>query len=103
MAVTKINSEEFKIKIGESGKVIVDCYADWCGPCQMISPIIDELSNEMDTCNFYKLNVDEAEDIAGEYEIMSIPTILIFKEGSLVKRVVGFHDKEQLKEIIEKI
>ena len=65
MAVEKINENEFEEKIKNSEKkVLVDCYADWCGPCKMLSPIIDELAEEIDTVEFYKLNVDESAEIA---------------------------------------
>lgn len=103
MAVIQISQEEFEGKInGTNKKVLIDCYAEWCGPCKMISPIIDELSEEIDTCEFYKLNIDEGEEIARKYDIMSIPTILIFKDGNLIDKSVGFRTKEELAEIINK-
>ena len=100
MAVVEIKESEFKEKINTKGKVVVDCYAPWCGPCRMISPIIDELSEEITECTFYKMNVDEAEEIASEYNIMSIPTILIFDKNELVNTLVGFKTKEDLETII---
>lgn len=93
--VEEINENVFKEKIG-SGNVLVDCYAPWCGPCRMLSPIIDELAKEVDSYSFYKLNVDEAENISMEYGIMSIPTILIFKDGNLVNKLVGLRSKAEL-------
>ena len=97
MAVEKINENEFEEKIKNSEKkVLVDCYADWCGPCKMLSPIIDELAEEIDTVEFYKLNVDESAEIARKYEIMSIPTLLIFKNGELKEKTVGLKSKEEL-------
>ena len=101
MSVKEINQEEFKIKVTGASKVLVDCYADWCGPCKMLSPIIDELAEEMEDFVFYKLNVDDAEEIAMEYEIMSIPTLLIFEDGKLKDKLIGFKSKEELKEILE--
>ncbi len=100
MAVVEIKESEFKEKINTKGKVVVDCYAPWCGPCKMISPIIDELSEEISGCAFYKMNVDEAEEIASEYNIMSIPTILFFDKNELVNTLVGFKTKEELETII---
>ena len=102
MSVKKIEEKEFKNLINnQEKKVIVDCYADWCGPCRMLSPIIDELAEEIDNCEFYKLNVDEAEEESREYGIMTIPTILIFKEGNLENKSIGLKSKEELKSLIE--
>ena len=102
MSVKKIEEKEFKNLINnQEKKVIVDCYADWCGPCRMLSPIIDELAEEIDNCECYKLNVDEAEEVSREYGIMTIPTILIFKEGNLENKSIGLKSKEELKSLIE--
>ena len=103
MSVLKIEEKDFnKIIKNKDKKIIIDCYADWCGPCRMLSPIIDELESEINTCEFYKLNVDNAENISREYGIMSIPTILIFKDGELLEKTIGLKSKEELKKIIEK-
>ena len=103
MSVLKIEEKDFnKIIKNKDKKIIIDCYADWCGPCRMLSPIIDELESEINTCKFYKLNVDNAENISREYGIMSIPTILIFKDGELSEKTIGLKSKEELKKIIEK-
>ena len=83
-------------------KVVIDCFATWCGPCKMLSPIIDSLSEELTDVKFYKIDVDDAEKITTDYEIMSIPTILIFEDGKLKEKVVGFRSKEELKEIINR-
>ena len=98
--VEEINENIFNEKI-KSGKVLVDCYAEWCGPCKMLSPIIDEVSKEVDTYSFYKLNVDDNENISREYAIMSIPTLLIFENGELKEKLVGFKSKEELLEILK--
>lgn len=98
--VEEINESVFNEKI-KSGKVLVDCYAEWCGPCKMLSPIIDEVSKEVDTYSFYKLNVDDNENISREYAIMSIPTLLIFENGELKEKLVGFKSKEELLEILK--
>ncbi len=97
--VEEINENIFEEKI-KSGKILVDCYAPWCGPCRMLSPIIDELSNEVSSYKFYKLNVDDAPDISVRYGIMSIPTLLIFENGELKETLVGFKSKEELKKIL---
>ena len=96
--VKEIKDNEYKELI-KDGKVVIDCYAPWCGPCKMISPIIDSLAEEIDGTKFYKINVDDAEKITTEFEIMSIPTILIFENGELKDKVVGFRSKSELEEL----
>ena len=102
MKVTEITNNEFENKINSNGKVLVDCYATWCGPCKMLSPIIDEFSEEITDCTFYKLDVDNANDIAIKYNIMSIPAILLFEDGKLIDQIVGLRSKEELREWIER-
>ncbi len=94
--IYKISDKDFNDKINVNKKVIVDCYADWCGPCRLLGPIIDEVSNELIDCDFYKLNVDEESVVARKYGIMSIPTILIFENNELKKQLVGFKSKDEL-------
>ena len=101
MKVIQINENEFEKKIENSkNKVLVDCYADWCGPCQMLAPIIEELANEVSDCDFYKINVDTAPEIASKYEIMSIPTLLYFENNKLKQKTVGLKSKEELEQLI---
>ena len=95
--VKQIESKEFKEVIKE-GKIVVDLFATWCGPCKMLSPILDEISEEIKTTNFYKIDVDDNEDIAREYNVMSIPTILIFENGELKNKIVGLKSREDLVE-----
>ena len=99
--VKLVKDTNYKELIKE-GKVVIDCFATWCGPCKMLSPIIDSLSEELTDVKFYKIDVDEAEKITTDYEIMSIPTILIFEDGKQKEKVVGFRSKEELKEIINR-
>lgn len=101
MKVKEIKENEFKEVIKKEGKVLVDCYAPWCGPCKLLSPIIDELASKTETCEFYKLNVDDAEEISREYGIMSIPTILLFDNGELKQKTIGFKPIEELQELIK--
>jgi thioredoxin 1 len=94
----KINFDE---TINNSkGKVVVDCYADWCGPCKMLAPIIEEISEELNTITFYKLNVDENEETSNKFQIMTIPTILIFNDGKLISQTAGFMTKDMVLELI---
>ena len=98
--VKDITDQTF-IELSSNGKVVVDCFAEWCGPCKMLSPIIDELAEELTDVNFYKLNVDESVEVVRKYNIMSIPTILIFNDGELVNQSVGFKSKEELKDLLK--
>ena len=98
MEVIKLDNENFKSEVIESNKVVlVDFYADWCGPCKMMSLIIDEIANEIgDKVKVCKLNVDDAQDIAIQYNVMSIPTLIIFKNGQVNNTFVGLRDKEEI-------
>jgi thioredoxin 1 len=85
----------------ESGVTLVDFYADWCGPCRMIAPIIQELAGELHgQASIAKVDVDNAQNTASHLQITSIPTIIIFKNGKEIKRVVGIRDKVSLKEMV---
>lgn len=76
MAVTKVNEQNFQAEVLESAEtVLVDFYADWCGPCKMLSPVVDEIAGEVSGCKVVKLNVDEAPNVAARYNVMSIPKI----------------------------
>ncbi|HQP09756.1 MAG TPA: thioredoxin [Candidatus Omnitrophota bacterium] len=98
MSVLHVTSENFNEEVINSDlPVLVDFWAEWCGPCRMIGPVIEEISKDLQgTLKVAKVNVDEAQDIAGQYRIMSIPTMLLFKGGEIVTQVVGAMSKEQL-------
>ena len=100
MEVLEITENEFDEKI-KNNKVLIDCYAPWCGPCRALSPIIDEIAGENENVTFYKLNVDNANNVARQFGIMSIPTILVFENGELKNKSVGFKGKEQIEEMIK--
>ena len=95
MGVIEIKETEFEEKI-KSGTVLVDCFAEWCGPCKMLGPVIEEVASEVTDCSIYKLNVDDADNVSKQYGIMSIPTLLLFKDGELVDQTVGFKSKEEV-------
>lgn len=99
--VKEITESEFSNVINSNKKVLVDCYAPWCGPCKMISPIVDMLSEEIKDVSFYKINVDNAQEMAVNYGIMSIPTLLIFENGEMKNRVVGFRSKGELEDLLK--
>lgn len=94
----KLNSENFeKVVLNSEEPVLVDFFADWCGPCKMMAPIVEELATELDgKAKVGKINVDENSDIAVEYNVMSIPTLIVFKNGKEEKRLVGVRNKEEL-------
>lgn len=97
----EITETNFKEEIKE-GITLVDFYATWCGPCKMIHPILEELSNERSEVSFKQIDVDNAEAISKEYGVMSIPTLIIFKDGNLVNKNVGFMSKSELIDWINK-
>lgn len=94
----KLNSENFESEVLNANEtVLVDFYADWCGPCKMMAPVIEELAEELqEKAKVGKINVDESTDITTQYDVMSIPTIIIFKNGKEVKRFIGVRDKQEL-------
>jgi len=98
MAALTLSDTTFDEEIASSSQaVVVDFWAEWCGPCKKIAPILDEIAAEhADTLRVAKLNVDDHPDIGRRYQVMSIPTLLVFKDGELVKRLVGVKGKAQL-------
>ena len=102
--ITKITASEFDEKVLKATTpVLVDFYADWCGPCKMAEPILDELSNTYTgKVAFVKVNVDEAGEVAGKYGVMSIPTTILFNKGAEVSRQVGFAGKESFESLLKK-
>lgn len=103
MAVIHVNgTEEFEKEVLQAEQpVLVDFWATWCGPCQMVGPIIEELSNEMEDIKVAKIDVDANPDLARQYRVMSIPMIAVFKNGELVKKQVGALQKADLKKFVE--
>jgi len=95
MSVTQINKDSFQAEVlDQKGIVFVDFYADWCGPCKMTGPILEELAKEKKEMKFVKVNVDENPELTSQYQIFSIPTFVVFKEGKMVSQFVGGHSKE---------
>ena len=95
--VNQINSDKFEEQVLKSEKpAVVDFYADWCGPCKMLSPVVDQIGEEKDDIKVCKVNVDEQQDIAVKYKVMSIPTLIVFKNGEEVNRSVGVVPKEEI-------
>lgn len=100
MSVEVLTNENFDEKIKGSNKpVIVDFYADWCMPCKMVAPILEDIATNNDDVQIYKVNVDEAGEVAQKYEVRNIPTIISFKNGELHKKQVGAVPKEAILEL----
>ena len=96
MAITVITKENFNLALESDKVVLLDFYADWCGPCRMLSPVIEELATEVSGAMFCKINVDNDPELAKQFGIMSIPTLVVLKNGTPVNRAVGVRSKEQI-------
>ena len=102
MEVIEIKEEEFTDKVLNSEKkVLVDFFADWCGPCRMLGPVINEVAESDDNYFYYKINVDKAENISRKYGIMSIPALLVFENGEVTKSSLGYRNIEEVKEFLD--
>lgn len=95
-----VNKEEFLETIKE-GSTVVDFFADWCGPCKMLGPVLEELAGENTDVKFVKVNVDEESEIAAQYGIMSIPAVYFFKDGEAVANSIGFKPKDAMQSFID--
>ena len=97
MATKKVDTSNFKTDVLESDKpVVVDFWAEWCGPCKMIAPSLEEISEEMDSVQIAKVNIDENPDIAAQFGVRSIPTLMLFKNGEAASIQVGAQSKSKL-------
>lgn len=101
--VFDVNKENFDEEVlGFEGRVLVDFWAEWCGPCMMLSPLVDEVSDELDDVKFCKVNCDEARDLALEYGIMTIPNLLLFENGELINQSIGYIEKQDIIDFVTK-
>ena len=93
----KVNTQNFEELVLKNEKpVLVDFYADWCGPCKMLTPVIEEIAAASDAYDVFKLNVDEAPEIAAKYGVMSIPTLIVFKGGKEAGKTIGVQSKQTI-------
>ena len=101
--VKMINQNEFDAEVMQAkGLVVVDMYADWCGPCKMMAPVMDSLSEDYDDVKFVKVNVDNNPDLAAKFGVQSIPNFVFIKDGQKVDQVVGARESESFEGIIER-
>ena len=101
MSVIKISKENFASEVLNSNKpVLLDFYADWCGPCRMVGPIVSEIANERSDVKVGKINVDEQPELAAQFQVMSIPMLAVIKNGEIENQVVGYRSKEQIEAML---
>lgn len=101
MAVVMITKENFEQEVLQSAKpVLLDFWASWCGPCRMLSPVVDEVAEERTDVKVGKVNVDEQPELAGQFGVMSIPTLLVFEQGKLVRQAVGARPKASVLDLL---
>jgi thioredoxin 1 len=102
MAAITFTEKNFESEVLKSNKpVLVDFWAPWCGPCRMVSPIVDQIADEVTYAKVGKVNVDEQEGLAMKYGVMSIPTLIVFKDGKVAKQAVGGRPKEAIIEMLK--
>lgn len=103
MAIVNVSDQSFTNEVEGSGTVLVDFWAPWCGPCKMIAPVLEELDKEIgDNVKIAKVNVDDNPESASRFGVMSIPTLIVFKDGQPVDKVVGFQSKDALKNVLSR-
>lgn len=101
MAALHVKTDNFDSEVLQADKpVLVDFWASWCGPCQMVGPLVEQLSEEMNGIKFVKVNIDEEPGLAARYQVESIPTFLLVKNGTVVKREIGALPKQALKQML---
>lgn len=100
--VINLTKENFDDEVmAYEGKVLVDFWAEWCAPCMMLSPLVDEVAEEIDNVKFCKVNCDESRELAMSFGIMSIPTLLVFENGEIVNQSIGLVDKQDIIDLVK--
>lgn len=101
MAIVNVTDQTFRNEVESQGTVLVDFWAPWCGPCKMIAPVLEDLDREIgDKLKIAKVNVDDNPESASRFGVMSIPTLIVFKDGEPVDKIVGFRPKEAIKSVV---
>jgi thioredoxin 1 len=101
MAIVNVSDQSFQSEVESGGTVLVDFWAPWCGPCKMIAPILEDLDKEIgEQVKIAKVNVDDNPESASRFGVMSIPTLIVFKDGQPVDKIVGFQPKDALKSVV---
>ncbi len=101
MSVIKINKENFSSEVLNSNKpVLLDFYADWCGPCRMVGPVVAEIANERSDIKVGKINVDDEPELASQFGVMSIPMLAVINDGKIINQAVGYIPKEQIEAML---
>lgn len=101
MSVIKVNEENFEEEVLQSEKpVLVDFFAEWCGPCKMLSPVVDSIAEEMPQIKVCKIDIDDSIELAQQYRVMSVPTLLIFQNGKVIDQSVGVIPRDRLLEML---
>ena len=102
MSAIKITRENFEQEVLNSDKpVLLDFWAEWCGPCQMLLPVVEELAKEMTDVKICKINVDDQRELAKQFTVMSIPTLIVMKDGKVTERTVGVKSREELIDMVK--
>lgn len=101
MSSLKINDQNFEAVKNQDKPVLLDFYADWCGPCRMVAPLVEEISNERDDVVVGKINVDESPELASKFSVFSIPTLIVLKNGEVLNKAVGARPKAQILAMLE--
>ena len=101
MSAIRLNKDNFDKVRNNSGISLLDFYADWCGPCRMVLPLVDEIAAERDDLLVGKINVNDNPDLAEEFKVMSIPTLVVMKDGQVVNRVSGARSKEAILDLVK--
>lgn len=103
MAIVNVSDQTFQSEVEGQGTVLVDFWAPWCGPCKMIAPVLEDLDSEIgDKLKIAKVNVDDNPESASRFGVMSIPTLIVFKDGQPVDKVIGFQSKDALKNVVSR-